>query len=628
MKRFTCLFIAACLLLVCWGAPDARINPLKQDKLVSLTGDRDRLGGTAQVEDEYFNVLSIGALWFPNISNKGYIGYSDISAYYPGGGDVSSVWQAGMWAGGYVEGNANAWMYIGADGENSDPAQFDMIDEQAIVETEADFDPSYPYPYRRLTVHVNSAAKDPIPAGCSGDDCTDGDLGMDVTYEWHQWGVPGYDNWVFVHLTIEFSKDISEFYLGWFSDCDVGDVNLADYYFDDYAGWDDTYKFCYMRDWDYDPLAPQLPAESAADSLWLTPNVVGQILLAAPSVEGEDITAEPVSTQKWVSKNFWDWNNDISSVQNAYDRVAGIWENPFPPEDDFDYRILNGVGPYEVTAGDVAEFWVAYVIGEGYDEGSHATFDMGTLVEHVVDAQAFYDGGMTIPSDEHSPQAPDLDPDFAVDVTADQLTVHWDPYTNIAGGAVADSFIVYANKVSKMGPWERLAAFDNTVTDMTIQLEPPGFYWYVWVQAYDDDNGVGSNPWALTSRLYETDSEGILQANYETIVGVLGSTPAESELDEITVAPNPYVGSNTGELAEYETLLGFHHLPEQCTIYIYNLLGNLVDIIHHNAATGSEFWDMTTRSGESISSGLYMYRVKDANGNEKVGKFAVIKGQR
>jgi len=37
---------------------------------------------------------------------------------------------------------------------------------------------------------------------------------------------------------------------------------------------------------------------------------------------------------------------------------------------------------------------------------------------------------------------------------------------------------------------------------------------------------------------------------------------------------------------------------------------------------------MTTRSGESISSGLYIYRVKDEYGSEKLGKFAVIKGQR
>jgi len=37
---------------------------------------------------------------------------------------------------------------------------------------------------------------------------------------------------------------------------------------------------------------------------------------------------------------------------------------------------------------------------------------------------------------------------------------------------------------------------------------------------------------------------------------------------------------------------------------------------------------MTTRTRESISSGIYLYRVKGANGDEQTGKFAVIKGQR
>ena len=80
-------------------------------------------------------------------------------------------------------------------------------------------------------------------------------------------------------------------------------------------------------------------------------------------------------------------------------------------------------------------------------------------------------------------------------------------------------------------------------------------------------------------------------------------------MNNISVAPNPYIGSNKAELEEYETLLGFHHLPDKCTIYIYNMLGNLVDIIHHDSASGSEFWDMTTRSQESISSGIYIYRL-------------------
>jgi hypothetical protein len=171
------------------------------------------------------------------------------------------------------------------------------------------------------------------------------------------------------------------------------------------------------------------------------------------------------------------------------------------------------------------------------------------------------------------------------------------------------------------------AGFDNSVTDTIVKLIP-GFYTYIWVQAYNAANDIGSNPYALSSRLYTVDESGILRANQNTITSVVGNTAVETKLSKVTVAPNPYVGSNEAELEEFGTLLGFHHLPEKCTIYIYNLLGNLVDIIHHDSPTGSEFWDMTTRSNESISSGIYIYRVVAENGAEKTGKFAVLKGQR
>lgn len=620
MKRVACFCVAALLVAIVAGECAAKINPMKRAKLVSLSDTRHR-AGALQVEDRFFNDLNVGALWMPAISNKGYIGYSDISAFYPGGGDQSIVWQAGMWAGGYVEGRDRAWRYLGSDGADGDPPQYDTIHEEAVVQTEADL--ALPYPYRRMTIHVNTAGK---PILESEDAEVDGDIGAEVTYEWHQWGVPGYDHWVFCHVTVHFSKPIDDFYWGWMSDCDCGDVNMPDVYFDDYAGWDEAHRFCYMRDWDYDPLAGQPEAASTADSLFLSPNVVAQVLLAAPPVGGP-VTAAPSSSQKWVSKNYWDWNNDVSGSQDCYDRLAGNWENPFPPADDFDYRILNGVGPYQVTAGQTAEFWFAYVLGEGYDDDSHATFNLGTVVEHVEAAQEFFDGGMVIPPGAYPPKAPDLNPDFAADVAADEITVHWSPYLNIAGGATADSFSVFTSTVSKLGPWTLVGGFDGTTRETTVQLIP-GFYTYIWVEAYDADNGVGSNPYALTSRLYSADEDGVLRANNQTITSVIGNTAPEAGVDRVTVAPNPYVGSNDAELLPYETLLGFHHLPEDCTIYIYTLLGNIVAIIPHHAASGSEFWDMTTLSGESISSGLYFYRVKADAGGEATGKFAVIKGQR
>jgi hypothetical protein len=81
------------------------------------------------------------------------------------------------------------------------------------------------------------------------------------------------------------------------------------------------------------------------------------------------------------------------------------------------------------------------------------------------------------------------------------------------------------------------------------------------------------------------------------------------------------------------------NLPKQCTIYIYSLTGEQVDVVYHNTGsdpsmdpvgseTGGESWDMLTGNNQSIASGLYIFRVVSEDYGEKVGKFAVIKGDR
>ena len=110
-------------------------------------------------------------------------------------------------------------------------------------------------------------------------------------------------------------------------------------------------------------------------------------------------------------------------------------------------------------------------------------------------------------------------------------------------------------------------------------------------------------------------------------------------LDHILVAPNPYRGSADWERLDYEGRISFFNLPKRCTIYIYTVTGELVDVVYHNlpgddtpdpegSETGGERWDMITSNGQSIASGIYIYRVESPDYGEKIGKFAVIKGER
>jgi len=116
---------------------------------------------------------------------------------------------------------------------------------------------------------------------------------------------------------------------------------------------------------------------------------------------------------------------------------------------------------------------------------------------------------------------------------------------------------------------------------------------------------------------------------------------AKAALENIRVVPNPYIVANSWEpknpygSGRGPRELHFIHLPSQCTIRIYNIKGQLVDTIEHNAFqsddenpdlwTGTAIWNMLSKDELSISFGVYVYHVDAGDLGEKIGKFAIIK---
>jgi hypothetical protein len=104
------------------------------------------------------------------------------------------------------------------------------------------------------------------------------------------------------------------------------------------------------------------------------------------------------------------------------------------------------------------------------------------------------------------------------------------------------------------------------------------------------------------------------------------------DLDRIRVYPNPYVGVSAQEPTNLynegrgERRITFTHLPDECTIRIYTVRGDLVKSIEHQTTIddGHENWDMRSRDGLNIAYGVYLYHIDSPYG-EKLGRFAVIK---
>lgn len=115
--------------------------------------------------------------------------------------------------------------------------------------------------------------------------------------------------------------------------------------------------------------------------------------------------------------------------------------------------------------------------------------------------------------------------------------------------------------------------------------------------------------------------------------GKIDVDKAKAELDKIKVVPNPYVASAQWELKNpYSSGRGprslhFTHLPAKCTIRIFTVSGELVDVIEHDSPLndGTAEWKMITKDNLSISYGVYVYQVDAPGIGVKTGKFAVIK---
>jgi hypothetical protein len=187
------------------------------------------------------------------------------------------------------------------------------------------------------------------------------------------------------------------------------------------------------------------------------------------------------------------------------------------------------------------------------------------------------------------------------------------------------------------------ATFEGDTTKYWYKFDFPnqlnGFQYVYTVTAYDKGDSAQN---------LESLESSILSNAQRIVVG----TPANNnENAEIGVYPNPYYGSAVwdGSGAKKEVLrkIYFYNLPSKCEISIWSLSGDLINKLDHDGATyngsdiewfktysdgtqkfagGEHAWDMISREGQAIATGLYLFTVKDAvTGQIKRGKFLIVK---
>ncbi len=99
---------------------------------------------------------------------------------------------------------------------------------------------------------------------------------------------------------------------------------------------------------------------------------------------------------------------------------------------------------------------------------------------------------------------------------------------------------------------------------------------------------------------------------------------ARDALSRVRAVPNPYYLGSSYELTGAERIVKFTHLPVRCTIRLFNLAGDLVRVIEKNDDTSQATWNLESRNGRGVASGIYIFHIEAPGVGTHVGKLAVF----
>lgn len=99
---------------------------------------------------------------------------------------------------------------------------------------------------------------------------------------------------------------------------------------------------------------------------------------------------------------------------------------------------------------------------------------------------------------------------------------------------------------------------------------------------------------------------------------------AITDIDDVSVYPNPYYGFHELEGSRATKYVSFNHLPETATIKVYTLGGTMVRQIEKDDTGQFAQWDLNNQYGYPVASGIYIVHVSSGE-HEKILKLALVR---
>lgn len=442
-------------------------------------------------------------------------------------------------------------------------------------------------------------------------------LYVDVIQVSHAWSSPPLDEFIVYHYyVIPTRNDLREVYIAYWLDGNVGYRGQGwDFALDDYTIYFDNRKLGISMDNPggtdgdaYSPIGIQvsLPSKYDPDNLRWTFNWY----------EGRGGAAPP--------------SQDALRYQQMSEGI--IMQNQTTP---IGSQFIISFGPFNLNVGDTLDFVIGEVLGNGL-EGLLANADrLDWLIEN----------DFRVPS-------PPPPPPVRVETSSHRVMLRWDalpgqenpetyqdPYRADKADQPFEGYRVYKSTVSPTGPWTLLGEYDipgnvfGANTGLAYEYEDVGLLnnleYYYTVTAFSKPDTVSDFPSQESS------------LNRNAVIVVPGTEPPET-VGRVAVVPNPYRGDinynaynppwerparTRDRWMEQDRRIQFVNLPAKCEIRIYTLSGDLVETLAHEDPTrGYQDWNLTSYVGQAVSSGVYLFTVKDLqNGKVQTGKFVIIK---
>jgi len=103
---------------------------------------------------------------------------------------------------------------------------------------------------------------------------------------------------------------------------------------------------------------------------------------------------------------------------------------------------------------------------------------------------------------------------------------------------------------------------------------------------------------------------------------------AKQKLDQISVFPNPYFGTDPFGRFPDRNYMRFTDLPQKVTVRIFTLSGQLVKKIEKESDSPWLDWDLRNRNGKAVASGIYIAHLEMPKIGKKIMKLAVVQDNR